>query len=86
MSKITFDVNALVVSLTPNHRWTAKWVIVKKVLTQNRLGNQPKFFENEDMNGKAFCFISSLVEHQLSRTYSKSDLGVWVQTKEDVKS
>lgn len=25
--------------------------------------NQPKFFENEDMNGKAFYFISSLVEH-----------------------
>lgn len=22
-----------------------------------------KIFENEDMNGKAFCFISSLVEH-----------------------
>ena len=61
--KITFDVNALVVSLTPNHRWKAKWVIVRNVLTQNRLGNQPKFFENEDMNGKAFCFISSLVEH-----------------------
>ena len=61
--KITFDVNALVVSLTPNYRWTAKWVIVKNVLTQNRLGNQPKCFENEDMNGKAFYFISSLVEH-----------------------